>query len=112
MPIQRPKRRERRDSRSHEFRKHTPATGHLHVQWRPPHKVDGFECRIEGFGADGADFQRRYEETRGWSPFNYEVTTRINRGHKLGDEYSLSRVRVNATGTLRQFMTSVDGDLK
>jgi N-hydroxyarylamine O-acetyltransferase len=52
--------------------------GRLHVWWRAFHKVDGFECRIEGFGADDAEFRRRHEETRGWSPFNYEVNARRN----------------------------------
>ncbi len=53
--------------------------GRWHVTWRPLHKLDGFECRFERFGASSEDFRNLYEQTRGWSPFNYEVTARLNR---------------------------------
>lgn len=52
--------------------------GRLHIWWRALHKPDGFECRIESFGADDAEFRRRHDETRGWSPFNFEVNARRN----------------------------------
>jgi N-hydroxyarylamine O-acetyltransferase len=56
--------------------------GKAHLWWRPLHKVDGFECRLESFGASADEFAERYERTRGWSPFNYEICARRN----LGDE--------------------------
>ncbi|HAB15698.1 MAG TPA: arylamine N-acetyltransferase [Verrucomicrobiota bacterium] len=49
-----------------------------HIWWRPLHQVDGFECRVEHFDATHAEHQDRYDQTRGWSPFNYEVTARRN----------------------------------
>ena len=54
-------------------------SGRWHVQWRPLHRVEGFECRLESFGAGADDYRARYENTRSWSPFNFEVTARINR---------------------------------
>ena len=50
-----------------------------HIAWRPLHKLDGLECRLEGFGFEQADFEQRYEQTRGWSPFNYELSARLNK---------------------------------
>ncbi|MES2659228.1 MAG: arylamine N-acetyltransferase [Verrucomicrobiota bacterium] len=57
--------------------------GRWHIAWRPLHKTDGFECRIEHFDAGDADYQSFYEATRPWSPFNYELTLRTNRGDKV-----------------------------
>jgi arylamine N-acetyltransferase len=57
--------------------------GRWHVAWRPLHKLDGFECRLERFGASGGEFETLYEQTRGWSPFNYEVTARLNRDDRV-----------------------------
>lgn len=79
-----------------------PREGRLHVSWRPLHKADGFECRIEEFGADGAEFQRRYEETRGWSPFNYEVSARLNRGDRVVGLAFGQAVSLEADGTVQQ----------
>lgn len=53
--------------------------GRWHIAWRPLHKTDGFRCRLEHFGADAGEYHTRYDATRGWSPFNYEVTARSNR---------------------------------
>lgn len=53
--------------------------GKWHINWRPLHKPDGFECRLERFGAAANEYQTSYDATRGWSPFNYEATARINR---------------------------------
>ena len=57
--------------------------GNWHIAWRPLHKTNGFECRLEHFGAAHSDFQSLYEGTRGWSPFNYELTARINKGEEV-----------------------------
>ncbi len=57
--------------------------GRWHVRWRPLHKPDGFECRFEGFGIHGEEYLERYEQTCGWSPFNYQVCTRRGRGDEV-----------------------------
>jgi len=80
--------------------------GRWHIAWRPLHKTDGFECRIEDFTAGEQDFLTYHEATRGWSPFNYELTARLNRGDEvigasfgqavtLGSDGSVNRVPVS-----------------
>ena len=54
-----------------------------YVSWRALHKVDGFECRFERFGASVEEFGSFYAKTSGWSPFNFEVTARANRGDEV-----------------------------
>jgi N-hydroxyarylamine O-acetyltransferase len=76
--------------------------GHLHIAWRPLHKVDGFECRLESFGASQEDYRERYEQTRGWSPFNYQVTARKNRGDRVVGMSFGNIVSLEADGSVRQ----------
>jgi N-hydroxyarylamine O-acetyltransferase len=53
------------------------------VQWRPLMKLEGFDCRLDRFPATEIDFTDSYARTRGWSPFNYELSVRVNRGDKV-----------------------------
>lgn len=57
--------------------------GKAYIWWRPLHKVEGFECRLERFGAQRGDFESFYERTRAWSPFNYEIAARRNVGGEV-----------------------------
>jgi arylamine N-acetyltransferase len=57
--------------------------GKWHITWRPLHKLDGLECRLEGFGLSVGDYQGRYEQTRGWSPFNFELCARLNKNDRV-----------------------------
>jgi N-hydroxyarylamine O-acetyltransferase len=54
--------------------------GYPFVVWRPLNRLDGFECRLDSWGATRREFETMYEKTRAWSPFNYELTARLNRG--------------------------------
>ena len=56
--------------------------GFWHVAWRPMHKMDGLECRIDFTGSSGENHRSRYAGTAEWSPFNYELSTRLNRGNQ------------------------------
>ncbi len=56
------------------------------MQWRPLHKLDGFECRLERFGATHSEFRSFHDQTREWSPFNYEVTARLAFGKAVSLE--------------------------
>ena len=56
-----------------------PRDGRFHVTWRPLNYLQGLTCRFESFGATAAEYEQRYEATRGWSPFNYQVVARGNR---------------------------------
>lgn len=60
-----------------------PKDGRWHIDWRPLHKLDGFQCRLERFGATAEEYHRAYDSTRGWGPFNYEVTARLNRDDQV-----------------------------
>ncbi len=73
-----------------------------HVNWRPLHKLDGFECRLERFGATHSEFQNFYERTRGWSPFNYEVTARLNRDDRVVGLAFGKAVSLEADGSVRE----------
>lgn len=74
--------------------------GRWHVWWRPLHKVDGFECRLEHFDATPEEYRQRYEQTRGWSPFNYEVSARRNRGNSAAGVAFGHAVTLNPDGTV------------
>jgi arylamine N-acetyltransferase len=53
------------------------------VQWRPLMRLEGFDCRLDSLPATATDFTDSYSRTRGWSPFNYELSVRVNRGDKV-----------------------------
>ena len=76
--------------------------GRLHVWWRALHRVDGFECRIERFGVDDAEFRRRHYETRGWSPFNYEVNARRNLADRVTGLAFGNALSLEGDGSVRQ----------
>lgn len=57
--------------------------GSWHIRWRPLHQPGGFDCRFDRFGAEHEEYRQRYEDTRGWSPFNFQVTARRNRGDEV-----------------------------
>jgi arylamine N-acetyltransferase len=60
-----------------------PRDGKWHITWRPLHKADGLECRLEAFGLTATDYLQRYEQTRGWGPFNYEIAARLNKTDRV-----------------------------
>lgn len=77
-----------------------PRDGHWYIQWRPTMKPEGFECRLDRFPATETEFRDSYERTRAWSPFNYELAVRINRGERvLGVAFGHS-VSFHADGTV------------
>jgi len=57
--------------------------GRPYIFWRPLHRTDGFACRLDRFGAGAEEFAGLYEKTRPWSPFNYQLTARLNRGESV-----------------------------
>lgn len=57
--------------------------GRWFVSWRPLHKLEGLDCRLEDFGLPHEEFARRHEQTRAWSPFNYQTAARLNRDSQV-----------------------------
>ncbi len=80
--------------------------GRWHISWRPLHKPEGFECRLERFGATGPEFHEFHQKTRGWSPFNYEVYARANRGDRVVGLAFGKAVRFDSDGSVDQHPTS------
>jgi N-hydroxyarylamine O-acetyltransferase len=78
------------------------ADGRWHVRWRPLHKTDGFDLRLEGFDVSAAEFRDRHEQTRGWGPFNYAVSARTLRGDEVVGLAFGHRVTLRANGTVEQ----------
>lgn len=76
--------------------------GRWHVWWRPLHRTDGFECRLERFDASAEEFARFHAQTRPWSPFNYELTVRANRGQDVVGAAFGYAVSLLADGTIHR----------
>lgn len=49
------------------------------VRWRSPFTQDGMDCRIDSLDGDVDSFRTYHEQTRQWSPFNFELFARVHR---------------------------------
>jgi hypothetical protein len=72
--------------------------GHWTIRWKPLHLPDGLDCRIDRFDVTAADFQTFHEQTREWSPFNYGLSLRLNRGDSVIGASLGRRVAIDAMG--------------
>jgi N-hydroxyarylamine O-acetyltransferase len=72
--------------------------GHWHIRWRPLHKLDGLDCRIDRFDAEAAAFRQFHEQSRAWSPFNYELYVRTNRANSVMGAAFGQRVEIDDSG--------------
>jgi hypothetical protein len=58
------------------------------------------DCRIERLVTSALSFHERHERSRGWSPFNYALYARLNRGSTvLGTAFG-QRVELDAEGSV------------
>ncbi len=73
-------------------------SGHYTVTWLPLHLREGMDCRIDYTSATRDDFEQRYEATRAWSPFNYELYVRLIKGDSTVGIAQGKRVQINASG--------------
>ncbi|MCC2655783.1 MAG: hypothetical protein K0Q76_891 [Panacagrimonas sp.] len=64
-------------------RVHRAPTGHALIHWRPIHMAEGLDCRIDTVGVSADVFAASHEGTRGWSPFNFSLYSRVNRGDRV-----------------------------
>lgn len=44
-----------------------------------PLQSESLDCRIESFGAEASEFSRWHEKTRAWSPFNFQLSARLQK---------------------------------
>ncbi|RIL04575.1 MAG: hypothetical protein DCC71_13570 [Proteobacteria bacterium] len=70
------------------------------VRWRPLHLGDGLDCRVDSLASDAAEFCTRHEATRGWSPFNFSISARRNRGGGVVGVGLGQRAEIAPDGTL------------
>lgn len=68
------------------------------VRWRSPFQPGGVDCRIDSLASDAAAFRACHEQTRGWSPFNYELFARVHRSGGILLAVRGERVFVDAAG--------------
>lgn len=88
--------------------KHGRRDGQWFIRWRPLHKLDGLDCRIDEFDVGAAVFQRRHEMSRAWSPFNFELSLRVNRGDAVTGIGFGRRVDIDKEG--RAVQLAVEGE--
>jgi N-hydroxyarylamine O-acetyltransferase len=72
-----------------------------HVRWRPLHMPNDLECsvyRLDTLDATPEAFSELHERTRAWSPFNYELYLRRNRGQAVIGIARGKRVEFDAAG--------------
>lgn len=70
------------------------------VNWRPLHITAGFSCRFESLDHTKSDFEERYEQTRSWSPFNFQLNARLNSGSEVAGIAFGNQVVLHSTGSV------------
>ncbi|MEA2642389.1 MAG: N-hydroxyarylamine O-acetyltransferase [Chloroflexota bacterium] len=76
--------------------------GRWHIHWRPLHRPEGIDCRIDQLQATRAAFHEAHERTRAWSPFNYQLSARLLRDDAVVGAAFGQRVTLNGTGGVDQ----------
>ncbi len=51
-----------------------------YIVWRHPNAPEGFPCRFDRIGVDVEQWDALHQRTSVWSPFNFAVAARSNRG--------------------------------
>jgi N-hydroxyarylamine O-acetyltransferase len=72
--------------------------GYWHICWRPVHMPDGLDCRLDYLSVTRETFRERHEQTRPWSPFNYELYARLLCGESVVGTTGGQRVEFNDAG--------------
>lgn len=78
------------------------------VVWRMLMAPDGFPCRIERIGADAEEWDALHQRTAVWSPFNYQLSVRLLRGHASIGAASGQRFRFEPDGSLEASPLTAD----
>jgi hypothetical protein len=72
--------------------------GQAVIRWRPLHKPEGFDCRIDDPDVPTQTFRSLHAQSRPWSPFNYQLYGRLNRGNGVIGTAFGQRVEFDASG--------------
>ena len=72
------------------------------VHWRAQHRPEGLDCRVDSLDGSAADFATLHEDTRGWSPFNFSLYLRVQRGERVIGAAFGQRVEIDAQGVARR----------
>jgi len=72
--------------------------GYWHIRWRPIHLPDGLDCRIDQLQVSRETFRESHEQTRPWSPFNYELYARLLCGDTVVGIAGGQRIVLDNTG--------------
>jgi N-hydroxyarylamine O-acetyltransferase len=70
------------------------------VLWRSLAAPDGFHCRIDRIGAKREEWDALHRRTAAWSPFNYQLNSRLLRGDRAVGAAAGRRFAFDADGTL------------
>lgn len=82
--------------------------GHWTMRWRPLHRPHELDCRIDHLNVTRETFQVYHEQTRAWSPFNYELNARVNRDDTVVGAARGQSFKIESTGSMIQ--TPLEGD--
>jgi len=63
---------------------------------------EGLDCRLDYLSVTRETFRERHEQTRPWSPFNYELYARLICGEAVVGTTSGQRVELNDAGGVSQ----------
>ena len=86
----------------------TKRDGAWFIRWRPLHQPEGLDCRLQYLHVSRETFRERHEQSRTWSPFNYEVYARAIRGETVVGVVRGQRVAFDSAGGVRH--TPLGGD--
>jgi N-hydroxyarylamine O-acetyltransferase len=86
----------------------TKRDGTWYIRWRPIHQPEGLDCRLQYLHVSRETFRERHEQSRAWSPFNYEVYARTIRGETVVGVAHSQRVVFDSAGGVSH--TPLGGD--
>jgi N-hydroxyarylamine O-acetyltransferase len=86
----------------------TKRDGIWYIRWRPLHQPEGLDCRLQYLHVSRETFRERHEQSRAWSPFNYEVYARAIRGETMVGVAHGQRVAFDGAGVVSH--TPLGGD--
>lgn len=75
--------------------------GQWYIWWHPLHLDHKIDCRIDLLHVTAEEFHERHEQTRLWSPFNYELRVRKMIDGKAWGLATDTEVKVASDGTVQ-----------